>query len=76
MDKAKTCMEEFFEKFPNAPRAERGEPKCCPVHCYSDAIVLCEKEDADDCNCDGVKCWSQLLPTSNDYCSQGERLKK
>lgn len=29
----KTIMQDFFEKFPNAPKDNDGIPKCCPCHC-------------------------------------------
>jgi hypothetical protein len=57
MDKAKTCMEDFFEKFPDAPRTLRGEPKCCPRHCYSNATSLCT-DGEEHC----IECWNQPVP--------------
>lgn len=52
----KTRMEDFFEKYPNAPKNEMGIPKCCvesfgyPVHsqCYQGTY-----------NC--KECWSRPI---------------
>lgn len=49
----KTYMQDFFEKFPNAPRGAEGSPKICPDQIYPEI-------DADDrCPEDCLKCWNQ-----------------
>ena len=48
----KTMMQDFFEKFPNAPKKEDGIPKLCLEHCgYKN------KEECYSC----IKCWTQPL---------------
>ena len=48
----KTIMQDFFEKFPNAPKRENGVPKLCLERCgYKN------KEKCYSC----IKCWSQPL---------------
>lgn len=50
----KTMMQDFFEKFPNAPKGEDGEPKTCPQDLgYGDFCC----DDADNCK----ECWSRPL---------------
>ena len=29
----KTMLQDFFERFPDAPRDRNGAPKCCPYEC-------------------------------------------
>ncbi len=50
----KNMMNDFFEKFPNAPKKNNNEPWCCPHHCgYA--------ED-NSCNVTGcLECWSRPL---------------
>lgn len=51
----KTYMQDFFEKFPNAPRGAEGSPKICPHQIYSEI-------SADDrCPEDCLKCWNQEM---------------
>lgn len=57
----KTMMQDFFEKFPNAPKEEDGTPiDICPSYCgYTDepnSLSICEKFNN---NC--FKCWSRQL---------------
>lgn len=57
----KTMIQDFFEKFPNAPKEEDGTPiDICPSYCgYTDepnSLALCEKFNK---NC--LKCWSRPL---------------
>lgn len=57
----KTMMQDFFEKFPNAPKSEDGTPRdVCPGGCgYVDEpnnYSVCEKFE-DGC----LKCWSRPL---------------
>ena len=51
----KTYLQDFFEKFPNAPKGEKGTPKICPHEIYPeiDANYSCYE----DC----LKCWSQEM---------------
>jgi hypothetical protein len=52
--KKKTYMEDFFEKFPNAPRdPESGEPQVCPNNIYAGA--------KDGCACGCVECWNREM---------------
>ena len=50
----KTFQDDFFEKFPNAPKDEDGTPKTCL--CYCGYVP----EDF-PCSADCIKCWSQPL---------------
>lgn len=56
----KTMMQDFFEKFPNAPKGEDGTPECCPYQCgyveAKDGFCGCEDPDF-DC----FKCWSRPI---------------
>lgn len=49
----RTMIQEFFEKFPNAPKRKGGVPCPCPYH-------LGYTED-DVCSDDCVKCWNRPL---------------
>ena len=49
----KTMMDDFFEKFPNAPKQLRGIPRICPYNCGYVVDDWCEG----DC----LKCWSRPL---------------
>lgn len=60
----KTMMQDFFEKFPNAPKTENGTPRnICPSDCgYTnepESYIVCE-HFTDDC----LKCWSRPLEES------------
>lgn len=55
----KTIMQDFFEKFPNAPKTENGTPRnICPSDCgYTnepESFTVCDQFN-EDC----VKCWSR-----------------
>lgn len=51
----KTMMQDFFEKFPNAPKATNGEPMICPYNCgYGN--FCCEQSNGICFNC-----WSRPL---------------
>lgn len=56
----KTMMQDFFEKFPNAPKSKFNHPTLCPGNCgYNNetpSYKICNKFD-DDC----LKCWSRPL---------------
>lgn len=46
----KTIMQDFFEKFPNAPRTKTGEPMMCPYNCgYGN--FCCEQANGTCYNC-------------------------
>lgn len=49
----KTMMQDFFEKFPNAPKNYDGTPICCPRHCGYEA----DCPDYEDC----FECWSKSI---------------
>lgn len=53
----KTYAMDFFEKFPNAPKGEKGTPKICPHQIYPeiDADYRC----CEDC----LKCWNREMET-------------
>ena len=53
----KTYAMDFFEKFPNAPKGEKGTPKICPHQIYPeiDANYRCCE------NC--LKCWNREMET-------------
>ena len=55
----KTYMQDFFEKFPNAPKDAEGNPKPCIVDIYGIDKQLkgCLKDDDFDC----LKCWNQEM---------------
>lgn len=48
----KTMMQDFFEKFPNAPKNDFGSPCLCPSH------VGYEEKSCEATNCNCLKCWS------------------
>ena len=50
----KTYMQDFFEKFPNAPQEKDGEPKTC-IHNIYDNVVISNKE-CYSCSCS--MCWN------------------
>ena len=57
----RTMIQDFFEKFPNAPKEEDGTPlDICPSYCgYTDelnSLSVCENFNQ---NC--LKCWSRPL---------------
>ena len=51
----KTMKDVFFEKFPNAPRGDSGEPECCPRVI---GFVNHPKCNIGDC----CECWSRPAP--------------
>lgn len=51
----KTMMQDFFEKFPNAPRTKTGEPMICPYNC-GHGNFSCEQANGTCYNC-----WSRPL---------------
>lgn len=52
----KTMMDDFFEKFPNAPKMQYGNPKCCPFSCGYGEYDKC-RNDPKIC----LECWSRPL---------------
>lgn len=51
----KTMMQDFFEKFPNAPKNDDDTPRFCPAELgYSNSNC---RDDKDSC----IKCWSRPL---------------
>lgn len=53
----KTMMQDFFEKFPNAPRNDMGTPRLCPSDCGYEKVSCCPG----DVVCDSPKCWNRPL---------------
>lgn len=54
----KTMMQNFFEKFPNAPKRVDGAPKMvCPYH----VGYVSELEDCDNFHRKCLECWSRPL---------------
>lgn len=56
----KTMIQDFFEKFPNAPKSKFNHPTFCPGNCgYNNETPnyeICKKFN-EDC----LKCWSRPL---------------
>lgn len=50
----KTYLEDFLEKFPNAPMESEGEPAACRRGIYSDGPMSCKME----CR----ECWNEVMP--------------
>ena len=40
---AKTYMQDFFEKFPNAPKEKNGTPKICIKNIYNNLDINCSE---------------------------------
>lgn len=60
----KTMIQDFFEKFPNAPRTVDGLPFPCPFECGYSKNNKCpfgKNAPSDDCS----KCW--FRPLSRNY---------
>lgn len=56
----KTMMQDFFEKFPNAPKVRDGGPRMCPEDCgYKESNEYC-----DDIKFGCLKCWNRPLEES------------
>jgi hypothetical protein len=49
----KTMLQDFLEKYPNAPREGSGEPHICPSHLGY--------EEYDDCEYSCIECWNRPL---------------
>lgn len=52
--KRKTYLEDFLEKFPNAPMESEGEPAACRRGIYSGGPMSCRME----CR----ECWNEVMP--------------
>ncbi len=50
----KTILDDFFEKFPNAPRKKSGEPIVCPES-------LGYRTERNGCHTECYDCWNRLL---------------
>lgn len=44
----KTYAMDFFEKFPNAPKDDNGNPKCCCISIYGDKLK-CPDGGCEEC---------------------------
>lgn len=59
----KTILQDFVEKFPNAPVDSDGLPKLCPYQCgYEEEKCDCRSRN-DVSNC--FSCWNRTLGVSN-----------
>lgn len=50
----KTYMQDFFEKFPNAPKDRNGAPMACPRSIYSEIENRCYEVDC-------LECWKREM---------------
>lgn len=60
----KTMMQDFFEKFPNAPKSARSSGSYkIPIPCPSDCgyVINDNIEDCDRFNGNCIKCWSRPM---------------
>lgn len=55
----KTMMQDFFEKFPKAPKNREGAPCDCPYYCGYCRDTCCEDDDGNEMTC--LECWSRPL---------------
>ena len=55
--KRKTYLEDFLEKYPDAPKDICGSPKMCPEDLYQNAD--CDEEYCDRIGCE--KCWNREM---------------
>lgn len=52
----KTMIQDFFEKFPNAPKDLNGTPQVCPYQCgYTKEEYCMSDGEMEEC----IKCWSR-----------------
>ncbi len=60
----KTYMQDFFEKFPNAPKGKVGEPRVCPQEIYPgiDDMACTYCRYPEDC----LKCWNREMGVNNE----------
>ena len=54
-EKKKTIMDDFFKKYPKAPRTEDGVPEPCPKQIYHVAETCGHFTDC-------IACWSRPIP--------------
>lgn len=50
-------IQDFFEKFPDAPKSEVGTPRMCPCDCGYEKVSNCPNGEM----CNSLKCWSRPL---------------
>ena len=55
----KTYMQDFFEKFPNAPKEDDGTPMPCILDIYGNLDIDCSKNDHNEIDC--VDCWNREM---------------
>ena len=55
----KTYAMDFFEKFPNAPKEDDGNPMPCILDIYGNLDIDCSKNDHNEIDC--VDCWNQEM---------------
>lgn len=63
---AKTYAMDFFEKFPNAPKDDDGNPVPCITDIYGNDKQLKVCSDYSDCDGDCIKCWNQEMDENDD----------
>lgn len=56
----KTYMQDFFEKFPNAPKEKGGEPKTCIQNIYSNVVI--SGRECRSCS----MCWNKEMEHGSD----------
>ena len=56
----KTYMQDFFEKFPDAPVDDDGTPKICPGYVYKTAEYCCIARGVRGRIC--KDCWNEVMP--------------
>lgn len=55
----KTMMQDFFEKYPNAPKRRDGAPILCPDQCGYEKQRYCVEVNRDVKECS--QCWSRPM---------------
>ena len=62
----KTYAQDFFEKFPNAPKSSVGTPKACPYNCgyCADSGCVFDSNRSSDC----IACWNRPMPDAQQDC--------
>ena len=62
----KTYAQDFFEKFPNAPKSSVGTPKACPYNCgyCADSGCVFDSNRSSDC----LACWNRPMPDAQQDC--------
>ena len=62
----KTYAQDFFEKFPEAPKDPRGVPRCCPFDCGYSVSDDCINDKGMNSDC--VACWNRPMPDAQQDC--------